>query len=59
MPRYNNWTWKGVPLYTKRGRSTGAAMSKLKAAWRGKKTRKAFRGNQRGYLTKGKFVRVY
>lgn len=30
---------------------------RLQAAHRGKKTRKGFRGNQRGYLTGGRFTR--
>jgi len=56
MPK--SYTWKKIPLYTKRGKSTWGAMNKLKAAWRGRKERKNFRGNQKGYLTRGKFVRV-
>jgi hypothetical protein len=55
MPTYSKVKHALVSLGLERA---PRGLSKFQARWRGKKARKSFRGNNRGYLTKGKWVYV-
>lgn len=61
--RYTPYNVKQIPtksikrLSVEVARLKNMLATKLGAAFRGKKTRTQFRGNQKGYLTGGKFKR--